>query len=183
MADIHIDPELYTTRPDSAGREDKEMRVYDLLETLEIPFIRIDHEAAYTIDACLGVDEKLGIEICKNIFLCNSQKTKFYLLMLPGNKKFRTAELSKQILSPRLSFAPPEYMEQFLNITPGSVSVLGLMNDKDCNVTLLVDKDIINNEYVGCHPCVNTSSLKLKITDLLDKFLPYTNHSVTLVDL
>lgn len=183
MDEIYIDPALYTTRPEPEGREEKEMRVYDLLETLCIPYIRIDHEAAYTIDACLGVDAKLGIEICKNLFLCNSQKTKFYLLMIPGSKKFKTADLSKQLSSPRLSFAPPEYMEQFLDITPGSVSVLGLMNDTACNVTLLIDKDIMSDEFVGCHPCVNTSSLKIKISDLIDNFLPYTNHSFITVDL
>jgi Ala-tRNA(Pro) deacylase len=183
MNEIHIDSDLYTTRPESIGREEKEMRVYDLLQKLDIPYIRIDHEAAYTIDACHTVDEKLGIEICKNIFLCNNQKTKFFLLMLPGTKKFRTADLSKQIDSPRLSFAPPEYMKEFLNITPGSVSVLGLMNDINVNVTLLIDKEIINNEYVGCHPCVNTTSLKLKMADLLNKFLPATNHGYSLVDL
>ena len=183
MDEIYTDPGLYTTRPDSIGREDKEMRVYDLLETLDIPYIRMDHEAAYTIDACLDIDSKLGIEICKNLFLCNSQKTKFYLLMLPGSKKFRTADVSKQLLSPRLSFAPAEYMEQFLDITPGSVSVLGLMNDTDYNVTLLIDKDIVGDEFIGCHPCVNTSSLKIRMQDLIDKFLPYTNHSAVIVNL
>lgn len=183
MDELYIDPELYTARPDPAGRAEKEMRVYDLLETLGIPYIRIDHEAAYTIEACLGIDAKLGIEICKNLFLCNSQKTKFYLLMIPGSKKFKTADLSKQLSSSRLSFAPPAYMEEYLHITPGSVSVLGLMNDTACNVTLLMDKDIMKDEYVGCHPCVNTSSLKIKLSDLIDKFLPLTKHSLITVDL
>lgn len=183
MDEIYIDPDLYTTRPDPADREEKEMQVYDLLEALNIPYIRIDHEAAYTIEACLGVDAKLGIEMCKNLFLCNTQKTKFYLLLIPGNKKLRTADLSRQLSISRLSFAPSEYMEQFLNITPGSASVLGLMNDTECNVTLLIDKDIMNNEYIGCHPCVNTCSLKIKMSDLLNKFLPSTNHSLITVDL
>lgn len=183
MDEISIDTNLYTQRPDSTSREEKEMRVYDLLDHLNIPYIRLDHEAAYTIETCLGIDEKLGIEICKNLFLCNTQKTKFYLLMLPGCKKFRSADLSKQLGCSRLSFAPSKYMEEYLDITPGSVSVLGLMNDLHCNVTLLIDKDIISEEFVGCHPCVNTTSLKLKITDLIDKFLPYTNHAVTIVEL
>ncbi len=103
--------------------------------------------------------------------------------MIPGSKKFKTADLSKQLSSSRLSFAPPEYMEEYLHITPGSVSVLGLMNDTACNVTLLMDKDIMKDEYVGCHPCVNTSSLKIKLSDLIDKFLPLTKHSLITVDL
>ncbi len=130
MADLFIDPNLYTTRPASAGRLEKEMRVYDLLEQLNIPFIRVDHGVTATIDSCLEVEKMLEIEICKNLFLCNAQKTNFYLLMMPGNKKFKTADLTRQIQTSRLSFASPEYMEEFLDITPGSVSVLGLMNDQ-----------------------------------------------------
>jgi Ala-tRNA(Pro) deacylase len=183
MAELYIDPNFYTTRPDTDGRLDKEIKVYDLLEKLEIPFIRLDHEITATIDSCLAVEEMLQIEICKNLFLCNSTKSQFYLFMLPGNKKLKTSDLSKQIGSSRLSFAPAEYMEEFLNLTPGSVSILGLMNDNQSKVKLLIDRDVLNQEYVGCHPCVNTSSLKLKVSDLLDKFLPYIKHDVTIVDL
>jgi Ala-tRNA(Pro) deacylase len=183
MAQLYIDPILYTTRPDPVGRLEKEMKVYDLLDDLEIPFERLDHEVTPSIDACLEVEERLQIEICKNLFLCNAQKTNFYLLMMPGNKKFKTADLSKQIQTSRLSFAAPEFMEEFLDITPGSVSVLGLMNDHDNKVKLLIDREILNNEYVGCHPCINTSSLKIKLFDLLNKFLPNTKHEPVIVDL
>lgn len=183
MSNIYIHPNFYTTKPNSSDREEKEMKVYDLLETLQIPYVGVDHEAAHTIEACIGVDEVLGTNMCKNLFLCNTQKTKFYLLLLPGSKKFRTADLSKQLQSPRLSFAPAEYMEEFLNIKPGAVSILGLMNDKDCNVKLLIDRELMTQEYLGCHPCVNTSSLKIKLSDILDKFLPYVNHPFTIVDL
>ncbi len=125
----------------------------------------------------------LEIEICKNLFLCNAQKNHFYLLMMPGIKKFRTADLSRQIQTSRLSFAAPEFMEEFLDITPGSVSVLGLMNDQENRVRLLIDRDVLKQEYVGCHPCINTSSLKIRMGDLLDKFLPYIKHEPVIVDL
>ena len=171
------------TKPSPNGRLSKEMAVYDLLEKLEIPYLRLDHEAAASVEACHNVDEVLGIHICKNLFLCNAQKTDFYMLMMPGNKKFKTKELSAQIHSARLSFAGPEYMEEFLNISPGSVSVMGLMNDSGKRVRLLIDKDILRDEYVGCHPCVNTSSLKIKTEDILDKFLPYVEHDYTAVEL
>lgn len=182
---FYISPVLYTGRPeDTAGRLEKEIRTYDLLDFLRIPYQRLDHSATATIEACHDVDKRLDIEICKNLFLCNAQKTNFYLLMMPGKKKFKTARLSKQIGSARLSFAGPEYMEQFLDITPGSVSILGLMNDHDKHVRLLIDKDVIDHhEYVGCHPCTNTSSLKIRTSDLLEKFLPYVEHPYTLVDL
>lgn len=183
MADLYIDPNFYTARPMSEGRLEKEMRVYDLLEELEIPYVRVEHGVTATIESCLAVEEMLDIEICKNLFLCNTQKTQFYLLMLPGNKKFKTAELGRQIQSSRLSFAPEEYMEEFLDITPGSVSVLGLMNDHQDKVQLLIDQDVINNEYVGCHPCINTASLKIKVEDLLNKFLPCVKHKPIIVNL
>lgn len=170
-------------KPSPDGRELKEIAVYDLLEKLEIPYFRVDHEVANTVEDCHKVDGILGVHICKNLFLCNSQKTNFYLLMMPGDKKFKTKELSSQIHSARLSFAGSEHMEEFLDITPGSVSVMGLMNDHGKRVRLLIDKDILADEYVGCHPCVNTASLKIKTKDILDKFLPYVEHDYTVVEL
>ena len=136
-----------------------------------------------TIEACQGVDALLGMEICKNLFLCNRQKTQFYLLLMPGSKPFRTKELSAQIGSARLSFASEEYMEQFLDLTPGSVTVLGLMNDTDDHVQLLIDEDVVKDEYFGCHPCINTSSLKMKTSDILEKFLPAVHHEPIFVKL
>ncbi len=170
-------------KPSSKGRMRKEMAVYELLEELDIPYLRVDHEAAATVDDCHDVDEALGIHICKNLFLCNRQKTDFYLLMMPGLKKFKTKELSAQLGVSRLSFAEAEYMEEFLDITPGSVSVLGLMNDREHRVRLLIDRELLQDEFVGCHPCVNTSSLKLRMKDILEKFLPHVEHEYTAVEL
>lgn len=184
-SEFYLDRTLYTGRPaDAAGRLPKEIRTYDLLDQLGISYQRLDHDPTATIQDCHDVDKLLGIEICKNLFLCNAQKTDFYLLMMPGTKKFKTAILSKQIGSARLSFAGPEYMQEFLDITPGSVSVLGLMNDKNRRVRLLIDQSVVEeHEYVGCHPCINTSSIKIRTADLLETFLPYIHHPYTLVDL
>ena len=175
---------LVEGRPaDCAGRLDKEIRSYDLLDKLGVFYQRIDHEAAMTMEACAAVDEVLDATICKNLLLCNRQATAFYLLMIPGNKVFKTSELSKQIGSSRLSFASPEYMEKFLDITPGSVSVLGLMNDKENHVQLLIDEDVLKGEYFGCHPCINTSSLRLRTADLMEKIIPAMGHEPRLVTL
>ena len=146
----HIDHTLYEGRPaDTSGREDKEIRTYDLLDSLQVPFVRVDHDALPTIEACREVDQLLGTEICKNLFLRNAQKTDFYLLLMPGNKEFKTAVLSKQIGSARLSFGEAEFMESFLDIKPGSVSVMGLMNDREKRVRLLIDKDILEGAEQG----------------------------------
>ena len=174
--------ELYKGRPeDISDREEREVRVYDLLDSLGIEYFRTDHEHADTMEACNRIDAVLDVVICKNLFLCNRQKTDFYLLMMPGNKPFKTKELSSQINSARLSFASPDAMLEYLDIKPGAVSVMGLMNDKDNHVKLLVDEDVLKDEYVGCHPCVNTSSLKLKTEDVFGKYLKAVNHTATKV--
>lgn len=183
MNELIHDATLYEDIPDSEGRRKREMEVYRLLKSLEIPFQRMDHEPMATIEACRGVDEILGIHMCKNLFLCNSQKTVFYLLLMPGEKKFKTKELSKQIGSARLSFAPEEFMEEYLHISPGAVSVMGLMNDKENHVNLLIDEDVLKEEFLGCHPCVNTASLRLRTKDVLSKFLPFVGHTYRTVHL
>ena len=176
--------ELYHGRPsDTAGRPGKEIRVYDLLDSLGIEYDRTDHEAAMTMEDCNEIDRILDVIICKNLFLCNRQKTKFYLLMMPGDKTFKTKDISSQIGSARLSFAGAEEMEQFLDITPGSVSVMGLMNDADNRVQLLIDKPVAESELLGCHPCVNTASLRIKTRDVMEKFLPAVHHEAIIVDL
>lgn len=175
---------LMTGKPYSdEGRPCREMAVYELLEELGISYVRLDHEATATIEECHDVDRLLGIRLCKNLFLCNAQKTAFYLLMMPGEKKFVTREVCGQIQSPRLSFAPAEAMERLLHISPGAVSVMGLMNDKERQVRLLIDGEVLSEEYLGCHPCVNTASLRIKTEDLLSRFLPHTGHDYTVVEL
>ena len=176
--------ELQKGRPaDTAGRLEKEIRTYDLLDQLGVEYERIDHEPAMTMEDCKEVDQLLEAVICKNLFLCNRQKTAFYLLMIPDTKVFHTKDLSAQIGSARLSFAKPEYMEEFLDITPGSVSVMGLMNDKERRVQLLVDEDVLNGEYIGCHPCINTSSIRFKVKDLVEKVIPAMGHDFVKVKL
>ena len=176
--------ELHNGRPDSTeGRLPREIRTYDFLDSLGIEYKRTDHEPANNMEACNEIDAVLGVVICKNLFLCNRQKTGFYLLMMPGNKKFKTKELSSQINSARLSFAEAEDMVKYLDIEPGSVSVMGLMNDKDHVVQLLIDEDVKNSEYIGCHPCVNTSSLKITTKDIFEVFLPAVGYEPRIVTL
>ena len=176
--------ELYQGKPtDLQNRQARELRVYDLLDRLAIPYVRTDHAPAMTMEDCLAIDGVLGVAMCKNLFLCNRQKTAFYLLMMPGDKPFRTKELSAQIGSARLSFADEASMVELLDIHPGAVSVMGLMNDADRVVQLLIDEDLLRHDFVGCHPCVNTTSLRLSTADLLNRFLPQVKHSYRAVQL
>ena len=182
--EFHVCDTLYKGRPDNINeRLEKEKKVYDLLDSLGIEYERADHDPADTIEDCEEVEKVIGVDICKNLFLCNRQMTKFYLLMMPGKKPFKTKELSQQIGSARLSFAGADKMSEYLDITPGSVSIMGLANDKNCEVQLLLDREIYESEFVRCHPCINTSTLKIKTKDILEKFLPAVKHEPIVVDL
>ena len=176
--------ELQKGRPASVdGRLPREIRTYDLLDRLGVEYDRVDHAPAFTMEVCEEIDRTLGALICKNLFLCNRKKTQYYLLMIPGDRKFATKDLSHQIGSTRLSFAGAEDMEKYLDISPGSVSVMGLMNDHDNKVRLLVEEDVLKQEYLGCHPCVNTSSLRLKTKDVFGPVLNAMHHDMTVVSL
>lgn len=161
----------------------KEVRTYDLLDKLGISFKRVDHDTAMTISDCDEISRVLECNICKNLFLRNSKGDEFYMVVMPGSKKFRTAILSKQLGTTRLSFADEKYMEEFLDLTPGSVTVMGLMNDTGNKVKLVIDKELLDEKYFACHPCINTSSIRLLTKDLLDVFLPAVNHKPVFVDL
>ena len=165
---------LHGSPVDMSSRSDREIRAYRLLDRLNIDFDRTDHpdQPATTMEICADVDAILQVHICKNLFLCNRQQTNFYLLVMPGDKPFKTKELSKQMGVSRLSFANEEYMAQFLDLHPGSVSVLGLMNDKEHKVQLVIDEDVLKEEFFGCHPCENTSSIRFATRDLTDVILP-----------
>lgn len=164
-------------------RQDREIRTYQFLHQLGIPYTSIDHAPAMTMEDCLAIDRQLDVRMCKNLFLCNRQETVFYLLMMPGDKKFRTKDLSAQLGVSRLSFADEKHMLELLDIHPGSVSVMGLMNDREHHVELLMDEDVLKLPYVGCHPCMSTTSMKIRKEDLLEKFLPAVGHVPRMVRL
>ena len=178
--------ELLQGRPqDCTDRIEKEIRTYDFLDSLGITYWRTDHAwmKADTMEDCKVIDACLQATVCKNLFLCNRQKTNYYLLMMPGDKPFKTKELSHQLGIARLSFASPEDMEKYLDCTPGSSSVMGLMNDSDNHVQLIMDEDVVKGKFLGCHPCINTSSLRLYTKDILEKFLPAVHHEPIYVKL
>ena len=182
MSEFYISA-VTSGRPDTTGLTPREVAVYDLLDTLGIPYRHVAHDAAETMEACLEIDTRLGTKMCKNLFLCNRQQTDFYLLLMPGDKPFKTKDLSAQLGVARLSFGAPEKMEELLHTTPGSASVLGLMHDKDKAVQLVIDREVLAGESVGCHPLVNTSSLRIRTADLQNVVIPAMGHTPVVVDL
>ena len=169
--------------PHDTSRIPQEQACYALLDSLSIPYDRIDHAPAFTMEACAAIDCIFGTKMCKNLFLRNSNGSAFYLLLMPGDKPFKTKELSAQIQSTRLSFADENHMREYLDLTPGSVTVMGLANDRESRVQLLIDRDVYEQEYFCCHPCINTSSIRLRTADLMERFLPAVHHTPRLVTL
>ena len=176
---------LHGSPTDMTGRSEREIRAYRLLDSLGVQFDRTDHpdQPATTMEVCADVDSILGVHICKNLFLCNRNKSCYYLLIMPGDKPFKAKELSSQIGSTRLSFADETAMEKYLDVHPGSVSVLGLMNDKAHAVQLVIDEDVLGEELFGCHPCENTSSIRFATRDLTEKILPALGYTPSVVHL
>ena len=175
--------EITQGRPNAEGLDAREIATYDYLDALGIPYRRVGHDAAETMEACAEIDARLGVKMCKNLFLTNRQQTDFYLLLMPGDKPFKTKELSGQLGVARLSFGSGEQMEAMLGLLPGSVSVMGLMHDKTHAVRLLIDKDLLAAPELGCHPCINLASMAISMQDILEKFLPATGHRPTTVTL
>ena len=179
---MEISPIYHNSRPEGELPA-QETAAFDFLDALGIDYERVTHELADTMEKCDDVSAVLGVDVCKNLFLCNRQKTNFYLLMMPGDKPFKTKELSHQLGIARLSFASPEDMEQYLDCTPGSSSIMGLANDPENHVQLLMDEDVVKGEFLGCHPCINTSSLKLRTKEVLEVYLPAVHHEPIYVKL
>lgn len=174
----------YIGHPSYAEEETiMERGTYLFLDTLGIEYETVRHKAAFTMADCAEVEKALGVPVCKNLFLCNRQQTQFYLLMLPGNKTFKTKFLSSELGCARLSFADENHMAEMLGLHPGSVSPMGLINDRKGNVLLLIDRELQAFEWFGCHPCVNTATLKLRMDDLLGKIVPAIGHTYKIIEL
>ena len=181
---MYIDETLHNGAPaDRESRSAVERGCYDFLERLGVEYSRVDHDETDTIEKCLEIEKVIGVGICKNLFLCNRQKTDFYLLMMDGHKPFRTAEVSKKLGTSRLSFGTAEDMLALLGVTPGSVSVLALMNDQNRRVSLVIDKDVVSADHIRCHPCRNTSTLKIRTADLLGRILPALHRNPTVISI
>ena len=179
---MYVNPEVYSGPP-AEDRDPNEMAVYAFLDQLSIPYLRCDHDYANTMEDCKEVEKVLGVPICKNLLLTNRQQTDFYLLMMPGDKPFKTKDVTSQLGCARLSFASPEQMKDLLGAAPGSASAFELMHDREGKVRLVIDRELLAGESISGHPCFSTSTIRLKRTDFLERFLPAVNHSPTLVDL
>lgn len=173
--------EIKTTVP-TDERCALETKVYETLSKLSIPFELVDNDSVESMEECIEISEKLGAEIRKTIFLCNRKKTSFYMVILPANKSFNTKEHCKKMDVSRLSFASGDLMMQHLDVAPGTATIMSLINDPDEKVELFIDKEIANSEFFACNPGANTTHLKIKTKDLLNKLLPKIDHPATIIE-
>lgn len=174
--------EISTTAPKKGTNATKD-KVFALLDKLHIPYERVENDVVETMEECKEIDQALGTEIRKSIFLCNQKKTSFFLVVMPAEKQLDTGALEKKLGVSHLSFASGELMEKHLGTKPGSASIMGLINDEDEYVQLIMDKEVADEEWFGCNPGINTDHLKIKTQDLLKKFLPRIYHKAKIVEL
>lgn len=176
---MKINNTLYTGRPEEQ-RSEVEMAIYDKLDELDIEYKRADHEHADTMEDCMLIESVLDAKICKNLFLCNRQKTSFYMLLMPGDKPFKTKYLTSQLKCARLSFAEADKMQEYLQTFPGSVSALELIFDTENNIQLVIDNDLMKEKYICGHPGINTSTVRLLRDDML-KYVHAVKHEPTFI--
>ena len=181
MDDFWFNESVFTTRPQT--QDATQNAVYDALDALQIPYVGAEHDPAGTIAQCQKIEALLQAPVCKNLFLCNQQKTAFYLLVMPGDKPFYTRDITAQIQSARLSFADGQQMRMRIGCQPGAASILGLLFDGDKTVSLLVDAELLQQKWLCFHPCRNTATLKLRTGDVLERFVPYCGHPIRYVTL
>lgn len=173
--------EMHTSPPSKFG-SDLEMRTYETLTHLQIPFHQVATGEALTMEDCIDIDHRLGIEVVKTIFLCNQKKTKFYLYITPADFTFVTKEFGKKMEIPRVSFASADLLKARLGVIPGAATIFGLLLDSDHEIQLVFDQSVADREWYGCSSGSVTNYMKLKTKDLFDKFLPYTGHEAIFID-
>lgn len=156
------------------------MQVTEKLNELSIAYTMLEHQPIMTMAEGEAIANALGVKACKNLFLVNRYGEHF-LPLLSGEKRLDTKSIAKQIGSSHLSFASAYDLQDYLSVEQGAVSVLALMFDEDKRVKLIIDQDVVNQEFIGCHPCVNTCSLKLRTKDVLNRFMPAVGHEQYLI--
>ena len=178
-----FETKLFKGRPAEMPCTEMENRVYDFLDSLNIDYETLKHPAAFTIEECHKIRDIVNVPVFKNLFLTNKQQTQFYLLLMPGEKVFKTKYLSAQIGAARLSFADENHMMKYLGVTPGSVTPMGLINDTNKEIRFLIDEDVKNYPAFACHPCINSASVVMTLKDLTETVIPASGHGIQWVTL
>ena len=155
---------------------------YEALEKLQIPFERVDTDEAVTMEDCAAINEKLNMDMVKTLFLCNRQQTDFYLLVTTGDKPFRSKNFSNALGVSRVSFAPVESMESMLGTKIGATTIFSSLLDDKNRVRVVFDRDVLFKKWYGCSDGTTTGYMKLRTDDIYQRFLPFTKHIPTVIE-
>ena len=159
--------EVMTSAPQDE-RGALETKTYQELERLNIKYERVDNDTVEAMEECVEISKKLGAEIRKTIVVCNRQKTQFFLVILPANKRFDSKLFAAMMHTARVSFASP-------------ASVMGILNDPEGKVKVVIDKAVADAEWFACNPGANTSHLRFKTKQLINNFLPAEKHKPEII--
>lgn len=174
--------EVYVTKP-TQYKTELEEKVYETLEELKIPYYRVETEPLISMEDCLVINEKLQMKTVKTLFLCNQQKTKFYLCIMPGDKRFDCKVFSRALQIARVSFGSEQLMNELLETQIGACSIFSALIDKENKVQIVIDQDVLKEEDYGCSDGTTTGYMKIKTKDVLEKILPYAHHTPIIVTL
>lgn len=167
-------PESYQTR--------LQQMVYQTLVKLHIPFERVHTDEAITMEDCTQIDATLKMKMVKTLFLCNRQKTNYYLFITCGTKPFRSKDFSNALGVPRVSFAPVDKMEELLQTKVGAATVFSALLDKNQQVQIVFDKDVLAEEWYGCSDGTTTGYMKVRTAQILHEFLTFAGHTPAVIE-
>ncbi len=174
--------DIFTTSPEEYKNKIQEI-VYRTLDELSISYERVETDEAITMEDCIEIDKKLNMKMVKTLFLCNRQETNFYLYITTGDKKFDSKKFSQELEISRVSFAKEGKMNEMLGTRIGAATIFSSLIDNDLKVQIVIDKDVLNEEYYGCSDGTTTGYMKIKTDDIINKVLPYSKHKETIIEM
>lgn len=172
--------ELKNTPPDTFANLLQE-RIYGKFGELEIPFGRVDTDPGITMEDCLNIDRGIGGRIVKTVFLCNRQQTSFYIYAMSPDKPFVTKDFCHSLNIPRVSFAPEDKLIALAGTIHGAATILSACLESAKDVTFVLDRTVLEDNYFCCTDGTATGFVKLRTSDLLDKFLPSCGHMPVMI--
>lgn len=173
--------EIYTTAPKQFHTPLQE-KTYAALSRLNISYQRVETDEAITMEDCVQIDAKLQMKMVKTLFLCNRQQIAFYLFITTGDKQFRSKDFSNALEVARVSFAPAELMESMLGTKIGAATVFSALLETAQDVQIVFDKDVVKEDWYGCSDGTTTGYMKVKTEQIIHQFLPYTKHTLTIIE-
>ena len=172
--------DIITSPPDSFETP-LQKAVYEAFAELGIPFERVDTDPGLTMEDCQNIDAKIGVRIVKTIFVCNRQQTEFYLYVTSDDKPFITKEFCGKLGIPRVSFASPGKLLELTGVEVGATTILSAVLPSAAGVHLVMDRAVADSEWFACTDGTATCFVKFRTKDLLQKYIPSTTHSLTII--